>query len=425
MEKEIIIIPEQIEQQVEIKSEPFLLTKTQDKTVSLDMSDGDQIIRPDGDSLLQSVTIEKPDTFIPENIKKDVEIGGVTGEYEIVLPTLDNPANDNDVIQGKEYLDGEGQKQTGDFVPPVDTGANGLYKMIVQGEQLPAVVEDEGITEINSANRTYVIDIRGVRKLRLPNCNTLGNLRIFYANNALKIIELGSELEIFTSSSAGVGQGFITFSNVPDELKFVGIKRLGSYSAMGLAKIKHFWFTDLSRVSDYALYINAGFITQTATFDNLLTLDGRAFFGTRPNNTLAAVIIRTPTMCTLTAVFTSSDVSNGLTKLYVPANLLTQYASATNWTTYYNRGQIIGIDEDTTATVGTTFTPTTTATDIVSWDMVELQSYSVGTVDTATGAITPTHDGRLLIRGLDANGNIKHVTYLQIGTGFDEEANLA
>ena len=178
MEKEIVIIPEAVEQQISITAEPFLLTKTQDKTVALDMSEGDQVIRPDGDSLLQSVTVEKPDTLIPENIvenvniggvtgarhipeaqsktaeldfsesdtqvitpdddklldsvtinkpetlipeniKKDIEIGGVTGEYEIVLPPLVNPATEDKVIDGYEYLDGDGAKRIGTYEPTV------------------------------------------------------------------------------------------------------------------------------------------------------------------------------------------------------------------------------------------------------------------------------------------------------------------
>jgi len=115
-------------------------------------------------------------------------------------------------------------------------------------------------------------------------------------------------------------------------------------------------------------------------------------------------------------------IASGNGYIYVPAADVSSYQARTNWATYAN--QIKGIDEDTTCNKGQTFTPTTSAT-VDHWDQVDLQSYSVGNIDTATGAITPTHDGRLLIRGLDANDEIVHVTYLQIGTGFDEEANLA
>ena len=63
-------------------------TKYNDKigikvTVPLDMADGDQVIVPDKDYLTyDQVTVEKPSTMIPENIVKDIDIGGVVGTYE-------------------------------------------------------------------------------------------------------------------------------------------------------------------------------------------------------------------------------------------------------------------------------------------------------------------------------------------------------
>lgn len=178
MEQIIKVIPEQTEMTVNVEAEPFLLTETQDKTVELDMSSGDQVVRPDGTRLLQSVTIEKPDTLIPENILEDVNIGGVvgsvhipeeqsktveldfsesdtqevtpdsgkmldsvtinkpdalipenikknvnvagvTGEYETVLPPLNNPATDDKVINGYEYYTDAGERGTGSYVPTV------------------------------------------------------------------------------------------------------------------------------------------------------------------------------------------------------------------------------------------------------------------------------------------------------------------
>lgn len=60
-------------------SEP---TPTQEKTVDLDMANGNQVITPDDGYLLTKGTVVKPDTFVPANIKKDVNIGGVVGEME-------------------------------------------------------------------------------------------------------------------------------------------------------------------------------------------------------------------------------------------------------------------------------------------------------------------------------------------------------
>ena len=54
----------------------------QTKYVTLDMSSGDQYISPDTDKVMTLVTIEKPATLIAENIKKNVNIGGIVGTYE-------------------------------------------------------------------------------------------------------------------------------------------------------------------------------------------------------------------------------------------------------------------------------------------------------------------------------------------------------
>lgn len=53
--------------------------KLQAKTVDLSMASGNQVIAPDEGYSLSEVTVTKPATLIPENIKKDVDIGGVVG----------------------------------------------------------------------------------------------------------------------------------------------------------------------------------------------------------------------------------------------------------------------------------------------------------------------------------------------------------
>lgn len=57
-------------------------TPTEDKTVDLDMADGNQVVDPSAGYVMSKLTINKPDTMLPENIKKDVNIGGVVGSYE-------------------------------------------------------------------------------------------------------------------------------------------------------------------------------------------------------------------------------------------------------------------------------------------------------------------------------------------------------
>lgn len=57
--------------------------KTQEKTVLLNMANGDQIITPDTNYLLNGVAVKKPSTLKPSNILQGVNIGGVIGEWTV------------------------------------------------------------------------------------------------------------------------------------------------------------------------------------------------------------------------------------------------------------------------------------------------------------------------------------------------------
>lgn len=61
------------------------LEKLQAKIVDLSMASGNQVIAPDEGYSLSKVTVIKPETLIPENIKKDVDIGGVVGTMKGAL----------------------------------------------------------------------------------------------------------------------------------------------------------------------------------------------------------------------------------------------------------------------------------------------------------------------------------------------------
>ena len=83
------------------------------KTEPLNMSEGNQIINPDAGTTMSQVTIIKPDTFIPENIKKDVNIGGIIGTLEMGgIDTSDATATSRDILQYKTAY-AKGVKLTG------------------------------------------------------------------------------------------------------------------------------------------------------------------------------------------------------------------------------------------------------------------------------------------------------------------------
>lgn len=54
----------------------------EERTVELSMPSGNQVIQPTSGKVMSKVTVQKPATLVPGNIKKDVVIGGVTGTLE-------------------------------------------------------------------------------------------------------------------------------------------------------------------------------------------------------------------------------------------------------------------------------------------------------------------------------------------------------
>lgn len=93
IQKPTDLISENIRKDKEIAGvEGKFIGDTEEVSIPLDMTDGDMIITPsDPDKVLSSVTVQKPETLIPENIAKGVVIGGVEGtlsgggELDIIL----------------------------------------------------------------------------------------------------------------------------------------------------------------------------------------------------------------------------------------------------------------------------------------------------------------------------------------------------
>ena len=64
-------------------------TPTEEKTVDLSMESGNQVIMPTSGKSLPKVTVKKPASLLPGNIKNNVYIGGVRGSLQ--QPTLYSP----------------------------------------------------------------------------------------------------------------------------------------------------------------------------------------------------------------------------------------------------------------------------------------------------------------------------------------------
>ena len=69
----------------------------QSKDVGLDMASGSQVVEPDTGKVLSGVTIYKPSTMTADNIRKGVNIGGVVGSY---APTFATETKTVDLAMG-------------------------------------------------------------------------------------------------------------------------------------------------------------------------------------------------------------------------------------------------------------------------------------------------------------------------------------
>lgn len=81
------LLPENIKKNVVIANVTGTFAgEEKEKMVDLAMVDGDQVVEADEDTVMTKVTVRKPETLVPKNIVEGVDIGGVVGA--LVLPQL-------------------------------------------------------------------------------------------------------------------------------------------------------------------------------------------------------------------------------------------------------------------------------------------------------------------------------------------------
>ena len=107
----------------------------QTKTVDLDMAAGNQTISPDEGKVLSSAVVTKPTTLVAENIKKDVNIGGVVGTLEESAPA--------------QYITATYDPNSGLAASATLHGYTGVYpEQFIEQKGLVSVMLPSGITSI-------------------------------------------------------------------------------------------------------------------------------------------------------------------------------------------------------------------------------------------------------------------------------------
>lgn len=112
-------------------------TPTVTVEAALSMASGNQVVDAPEGKTMTKVTIVKPSTFLPENIKKGVNIGYITGTYEGLIP--DGTAVASNVRAGKTFYGNGTSKLTGtmqDYTGVTTIGSNGT--MYTAGKYMPS-----------------------------------------------------------------------------------------------------------------------------------------------------------------------------------------------------------------------------------------------------------------------------------------------
>ena len=208
------------------------------------------------------------------------------------LPELTNPAVAGDIRYGKQSIDGDGEVLTGTIpdyegetdtgsVVPVDTGANGLYKKLIEGTKFNKPVYDSELTRIGS----YAL--------------------------------------------AGAGYESATMFGLP-LIEFENVSLLRNYSFGNTCYATRIKFNSKVTTADNCF--------RQASRIRIVDFAAVEFIGNYNfrDSGITAVIIRSSTLCTLSATTPFNNLPTNL-KFYFPPNLLIDYQSATNWTYYSSR----------------------------------------------------------------------------------------
>jgi hypothetical protein len=115
----------------------------QTKTVDLSMASGNQVVSPDTNKVLSQVTITKPSTLIPENIKQGITIGGVLG-------TLASGGGWEDISSGVSF-DSSGNL----IIPNYGKTQNKTYIIYVNG----SYDDDESEVDFELLGIMYKLDL--------------------------------------------------------------------------------------------------------------------------------------------------------------------------------------------------------------------------------------------------------------------------
>ena len=284
---------------ITVKAEGINAEVIEDLPIDVDFSEGDQTVTaPDG-YLVKSAILQKPETLVPENIAKDVDIAGVVGTMSAGGGGLD------------EWLNGE---------------LTDIYSEVESVSDY-ACYKRAGILTVNFPAATSVCKgaFNGCSALttaNIPNATSIGD-SAFYGCSALTTANFPNATSIGDSAFYGC--------NTLRTVDFSAVTSVGEYGIYQCNNLKKLILPNVTSLAKGA--INGNSLLQMIDLYKVESIAASAFGNCLDLKTL---VIRSASMSSIAhgSAIVNTKIQSGTGYIYVPAALVDSYKAATYWSIY-------------------------------------------------------------------------------------------
>ena len=300
---------------------------TEAKTVELSMPSGNQTVSPSSGKFLSSVTVKKPATMLPENIKKGVSIGGVVGTLEsgggssggdidaLIARTIREITSDADKV-GAYAFHGCMDLTTANF------------------PQATSIVEHAlgGCTSLTTASVPQATSIGGYA---FADCRSLTTAEFLQATSlGVAAFRFCSGLTIanFPQVIGLIGNYAFSKCTSLTTVSFPQATSIGQHAFEECSGLTTAEFPQAGRIEQYAFYKCTSLTT--AGFPKATYIGINAFVSC--SNLTALVLGNTEQVCTLasSSFLTGTPIAAGTGYIYVPDALVDSYKNTSAWNAY-------------------------------------------------------------------------------------------
>lgn len=273
-------------------------TPTQEKTVALDMANGNQIITPDDGKTMTEATVLKPATMAAENIKSGVNIGGVVGSLVGKLPeeekTITITENGTTEVNATD-----GKVMTKVVVTTNVAIDNNKIGQIVDGSITELTAGDlEGATKLRDS---IFSQYSSLTKVAIPSSViSIGN-EAFYNCRSLTNITIGNGVTSI-GESAFYGCSSLTSVTIPNSVTSISSGAFNSCTSLKSITIP----SNVTSMGSAALRIGGG-----------------------ANEVIITMLPTTPP-----TIASNTFTAEYLNKIIVPKGTSETYKAATNWSAF-------------------------------------------------------------------------------------------